>query len=253
MDEQIKEPTEVEGEHSTSILLHAVKNNLQVLHSLCSLHGRELKDRGARSAFGRVKGGLLLFADGYDIIHRSGNPEQIAIFPFFQRIVPRIVAAHYAAIDQATDHSSQSTEKRRATTHFRGLPPPPTCSLPNILIPFSTAISWGLLMNELIADLLWNSSEDGVVRALSVEGKREGGELKIVITMAGALNSGAGSSTTNSDSYKTDPASSINEEARDSQVSKQFGTVATALAHQCEGFIRWISRKPGAIEMTVPV
>lgn len=193
-----------------SISIHTVKNNLQVLYSLCSLHGRSIADTAALAAFSRVRGGLLLLSDAYDLLHRSEHGDLISLGSFLPRVISRIAALHLIG----------------------NVPLRATASIPDLPIPFATAVSWAMLLNEVIAYLASSLTQEGHPLELSANGILTDSALTI------AFKSPAGFG-----------ASSTDNPVRTPTGTADLGGVGTALLRQCEATATWTSSTPPTLEV----
>lgn len=197
-----------------TILIHTVKNNLQVLHSLCSLHSRSINDKTALSAFSRIRGGLLLFAEAYDLLYRSDQTDLINLGPFFQKIISRFASLYL----------------------FGGSPWRASSLIPEISVCFSTAVSWGLLLNEVIGHLASSLSNTSLSSELSAIGALEESCLAITFRLP--------SPSTDNCSENPSPAP---------QMPTDIGPVGTALLRQCEGSLIWITHLPASLKVVLPL
>lgn len=194
----------------SSISIHTVKNNLQVLHSLCSLHGRSISDKAALGAFSRVRGGLLLLSDAYDLLHRSEHGDEIPLGTFLPRVISRIAALHLIG----------------------SAPLRATASIPDIPVPFPSAVSWALLLNEIIAYLASSFAPQGYPPELSANGALTDTTLAIACTLPAASG-----------------ARSTGERPELGATAADIGGVGTALLRQCEATVTWTSQTPPTLEV----
>ncbi len=130
--EQIKEKFEKEKELFRKEMFHRFKNNLQVITSLFSIQSSYVKDEESRRMFinstERVKAIALI----YDRLFQSENPDEIYFDKYLEELVNYIIKNCIMA-DKIIGHEFHSVK---------------------INLPFKTAVSIGLIINEIITNSL---------------------------------------------------------------------------------------------------
>lgn len=203
-------------------LLHALKNSMQVLHGLCSLHGRALNDKTGRSVLTRLKAALMIVSDAADLLRSCTSPGAAELLPlnmFLERALMRIGAAH----------------------NERGALPPIELALPDALLPLHLLISWALLTNEVVGQLLLT---DGGAEESSVmlSARGDASKVEFVISVEPHQKSGRESSATPSTSAEQSPTP-----------FPDLGPVGPALVRQTSAVVKFITQQPTQVSITFPI
>lgn len=201
------------GTTPSSSLVHTLKNNLQVLLSLSSLHGRNITDRKALSAFARVRGALLLYAEAYNFLLHPTHDNCIHLGDFLQKAITQLAATY-----------SIGSGARRSSS-----------SIPNIPVPFSTAVSWALLINEVLGDLASSVPDHYPAGELSTVGTIEDAHFFIALSLP-----------------RISSASSVDHQDEPQHPGELSG-VGTALMLQCEATVTWSPCPPLAVSIHFPL
>ncbi len=145
-----------------SPIIHTLKNNLQVLHSLCALHTRRITDPDAQSILARTKTALMIYADAYDLA--KPHLEYFLLGPLLQRVITRVVASH-PGVRLASEGPVLRCDAQ---------------------VPWGLGISAALLVNEVVAEVVlvrqkqWEDGPLGeLVFTADVTSTEEGNELQV--------------------------------------------------------------------------
>jgi hypothetical protein len=206
----------------TGSLLHAVKNSMQVLHSLCSLHSRNIEDRVGASALARMRAAVMIFSDAYDLMITPSLSEPAELLPltsFLNRALVRIKAAHFGGITR----------------------PKMDLTMPDEAIPMQQITAWALLLNELVGQLALLNG-DCPDAELTVSGVSDG---PVVVLTIGIEASPQSKESTHDDS--------IEPHEDQFMISQIFGPVSPALIRQTSAMVDLISRRPPQLRIELPI
>ena len=207
---------------SKGSLIHAVKNSMQVLHSLCSLHSRDISDRAGASALARVRAAVMIFSDAYDLMIPPSPSETAELLPltsFINRALVRIKAAHFGGI---------------------GLPKM-DLNLPDEPIPMQQVSAWALLLNELVGQLILLTG-DCPDAELNVTGITNGSSVVLTIGIEPSPPT-----------YEKKQNDSIEPDEEQFAALKNLGPVAPALVRQTSAVVALISCRPPRLRVELPI
>lgn len=111
---------------------HRIKNNLQVVCSLLRLQGRGVSDATARDAFKRSEERIQSMALVYDKLYKGDGHDTVPLDQYLREMIGHLVC-------------SARTKDERPDVEYRLQP---------VLVSSRLATSIGLLMNEVISNLL---------------------------------------------------------------------------------------------------
>ncbi len=137
---------------------HRIKNNMNTVMSLLSLHSWNLKDPGAVSALNDARNRLGAMALLYDRLYRSGEVEAMSIKAYLPSLVDEIVET-FATVEKVSL----------------------TVDVDDLVLPANVLSSLGILVNELVT----NSMKYGVPNGegtLKVTAKGSEGFLRIEVS-----------------------------------------------------------------------
>jgi len=109
---------------------HRVKNNLQVVSSILKLHAEQMVDPAAQAAFRDSQERVRAIALLHERLHLSKNPGDVEIGEYAESLVPTLLRA-YGRADVRTEVKAGG-----------------------IALPVDTAVPFGLILNELVANAL---------------------------------------------------------------------------------------------------
>lgn|GEM_PF-7122690 len=207
---------------ATGSLLHAVKNSMQVLHSLCSLHSRNIEDRAGASALARMRAAVMIFSDAYDLMIPPSPSEPAELLPltsFLNRALVRIKTAHFGGITL----------------------PKMNLTMPDEPISMQQITAWALLLNELVGQLALMNG-DCPDAELTVSGISDG---SIVVLTIGIEAPPKSEESTNCDSFESHEDQFM--------ISQNFGPVGPALIRQTSAVVDLISRRPPQLRVELPI
>jgi two-component sensor histidine kinase/integral membrane sensor domain MASE1 len=129
-------------------LQHRVKNNLQIVSSLLSMHARGLSDGEALRKFGEVRAQVLALAATYEILYRTESTDVVDFCHVVPELCHEIGAANGGLVS--------------LTTHITG----------NALISADSALALSLVLNELVTNSVKHAAAQQPV-AITVSCRRE--------------------------------------------------------------------------------
>ena len=110
---------------------HRVKNNLQVITSLLEMQARQVRnDPEALTLFGEARNRVLSIATIHELLYRSGSFAAVDLADYARQIVPHVVAFYHA--------------QSRVRVSVQGK---------NVALELERAVPFGLMLNELIANV----------------------------------------------------------------------------------------------------
>jgi len=124
---------------------HRVKNNLQIISSLLSLQAAHLEDRQAVQALTDSQRRIHAMALIHRVLYRSPDVGQVHIGQFLEELAPSLMSA-YTTGGITVDMAIEATD---------------------LLLPISTAIPCGLIVNELMSNALkhaFPAGSEGTIR-----------------------------------------------------------------------------------------
>jgi hypothetical protein len=195
---------------------------MQVLHSLCSLHSRDISDRAGASALARMRAAMMIFSDAYGLIlptSPSAPAELLPLSSFLNRALVRIKAAHFGAITL----------------------PKIDLILPDAPIPMQLITAWALLLNELVAEIILLNG-DCADAELVVSGTVNG--PSVVLTIKNEHSLPIDDKTPDEPSNSSE-ASLLN--------FKHFGPVGPALIRQTSAVVALTSGKTPQLRVELPI
>ena len=140
---------------------HRVKNNLQLVSSLLSLHSRSASAPELRRRFGEVQGQISAIAASYDVLQQMKNVDVVD----FSNVVPSLCRNIQVANAESV---SISTETGR-----------------DALVSADTAVALSLALNELITNSIKHATGERSV-AIAVNCQRDGERVLVRIADNGA-------------------------------------------------------------------
>jgi two-component sensor histidine kinase/ligand-binding sensor domain-containing protein len=143
---------------------HRVKNNLQIISSLLFLQSRKIKDPTALGLFQASISRIRAMALVHESLYRSDRLTAIAMEDYFRQLV-----------DNLSD--TYALRKETVTIEVRA---------PGISLPLETAITYGLIVNELISNAFKHAfpgNRSGIIRVLLAEAAEHPDGRRIVLTV----------------------------------------------------------------------
>lgn len=133
---------------------HRVKNNLQVVSSLISLQARALQDEAAAAALRTTRQRIAAMARVHEQLYRSRDLARIDLGAYVHQLVAELV----------------TTYRRDSSIRVQ-------VDAPGVHADLDVAISYGLILHELVANALQHAWPEGGPGLLEVGLHREGTEL----------------------------------------------------------------------------
>ena len=139
---------------------HRVKNNLQIISSLLRLQQRDIEDENARKAIfegqNRVQSMSLL----HQRLYQQGNHESVELKQYAEDIFNHLLKVHHLAKTQVDQVNS--------------------CN--EIDLDVDTAVTFGLIVNEVFSNIFKHAYQPGKKLAIKCEGSRVGNEVLVKIS-----------------------------------------------------------------------
>ncbi len=131
-----------EKEALLSEIHHRVKNNMQIVQSFINLQSQHIKDQPALDAFQDLNDRIRTMALVHEKLYRSDDLSQIDFADYIKSLVTRLFAAYKA-------------ERLQGALQLK-------CE--HVLLDIETAIPCGLLINELVTNIIKYAFPDGLQR-----------------------------------------------------------------------------------------
>ncbi|HEV7277237.1 MAG TPA: MASE1 domain-containing protein [Devosiaceae bacterium] len=138
-------------------LQHRVKNNLQLVSSLLTLHGRSIGDPSARQSLDDVRSQVSAIAATYDVLHQLPGAESVD----FSEVLPLLCNSISGAGGEMVSMQVEAPERA--------------------LIDADKAVALSLVVNELITNSIKHGTRDGAVSIL-VSARCVEGEMVVRIS-----------------------------------------------------------------------
>ncbi len=140
---------------------HRIKNNLQLVSSLLSLQAVYIKDPYDAALFDDSRSRITSIASVHEKLYRSGDPSSISLKPFIKDLVRNILEIY--------------RKPGQSITH--------TVTIPDISLPVDTAVSLGLIVNEIVTNSVkyaFRNREGGRLSLILKDGQKD--RLSLVIS-----------------------------------------------------------------------
>ncbi|MCA1762606.1 MAG: sensor histidine kinase, partial [Flavobacteriales bacterium] len=142
---------------------HRVKNNLQIVSSLLSIQGREIKDQKAMEAVKESKDRVQSMALIHQYLYGDSNLKSIDMPEYISELSHKLFSAY-------------RLDRDRVSIHVHSHP---------VFLDVDTAIPVGIILNELITNSLKYAFPDGVGGELHISLKEKDGRLNLRVRDTG--------------------------------------------------------------------
>lgn len=140
-------------------LQHRVKNSMALISSLASLEAAKSASAEAKAALGRLRSRVVALGSLYDILYQSGGIGDIQLSSYLESV-----------IDSAAEGLGLETRKIAVTR-----------SIEPLRFDIKSAISIGLIINELVTDSIKYAFPDGRKGTIGVKLFREGHAIILLV------------------------------------------------------------------------
>ncbi len=141
---------------------HRVKNNLQVITSLLNLQAGQVKDRRVLTLFEEARNRVLSLAAIHELLYQSSSFSGIDLTAYARQLVPDLV--HFYGADNQIE-----VEIAGGGT----------------VLELERAVPYGLLLNELVSNVLKHAFPDGRHGAMTVAIRQEANKIALVVADTG--------------------------------------------------------------------
>lgn len=140
---------------------HRVKNSLQLVSSLLSLHRRSVSSPELLRRFSEVQGQIGAIAATYDVLHQMENVDVVDFGHVVSALCRNIQVANGQSVSISTETGSDAP------------------------VSADTAVALSLALNELITNSIKHAADDSTV-AIAVDCRRDGESVLVTIADNGA-------------------------------------------------------------------
>ncbi|NDK56122.1 ligand-binding sensor domain-containing protein [Pontibacter fetidus] len=126
---------------------HRVKNNLQIVISLLNLQARHIQDPATKEVMQAIRSRVRSMALLHERLYRHNNLEHINLEEYFREICESLYAAY-------------GVSEENVTLYLK---------IPDVTIDLDSAITLGLIVNELISNSLKYAFQDAATGKLGIE------------------------------------------------------------------------------------
>ncbi|MGF1508170.1 MAG: sensor histidine kinase [Myxococcota bacterium] len=163
LKEKNKLLTELIGEKETihRELHHRVKNNLQLLGSMLNLQNRTLRDEAAADVISGLRNRILAMTLVHELLHREDMGSRVNALRYLQELGAHIIDAMGAEREELTISGDA-----------------------DIALNYRSAISVGLIVNELVTNAFEHAAAPSEGRGVQVSLRRAASGEEIVLTVS---------------------------------------------------------------------